>query len=480
MSFNRLLSKEQYLARKIRIFIKDTAQHIILRGINGIDIFRDVLDYTLFLSMIKDIKENIKINIHSYVLMPTYFEFVATPFDENSISKFMQSLGRRYVGYFNKKYNRKGTLWNGRYKSSIVEDSYLFDVMRYIESRPFNEQLIDNPLSYKYSSIHHNLLNEKDKIITSPKCYRELGYKDEDRIKRYSQIFYAKVDATKEKLIINCLEKQLITGSKSYIHQLEKEIGLTLRAKPRGRPKKNIKQGKKRMYKKLVVLDKKAHSNLKVNPMRDLNFARGNAFIPVIANEVAVIGDNFPIVFTAEDNPILVALVSLGGDSLAINHDGKWITSYIPSFIRKYPFAIASTEGNPNQKVILIDEESDLVSTTEGSELFLEDGNQSDILKNAINFLTNHENQTIITKNVAKAISDSGILEDREIAVGEGEERQILVNGFKVVDREKLNALSDDILADWVRKGIITLIDAHLKSLDNINTLFEIAQKRQS
>jgi len=468
------------LARKVRIFIKDTAQHIILRGINGIDIFKDALDYTLFLSMIREIKKSIEIDIHSYVLMPTYFEFVATPLNENSISKFMQSLGRRYVGYFNKKYNRRGTLWNGRYKSSIVENCHLFDVMRYIELRPFKEGLINDASLYKYSSIQTNLLNEKDKITTYPKCYKELGYIDEDRIKRYSQIFYAKLDNKKEKLIINCLEKQLITGSKSYIHKLEKEIGLTLREKQRGRPKKNIEKVRKNMYKKLVVLDKKAHSNLKVNTMRDLNFAKGNAFIPIVANEVALIGNTFPIVFTGEENPSLVALVSLGGDSLAINHEGKWITNYVPSFIRKYPYAIASTEENPNQKVILIDEESELVSTTEGNELFLEDGEQSETLKNAVSFLTNHENQMTITKNVAKVISDSGILEDREIAVGEGDEKQILVNGFKVVDREKLNALSDDILADWVRKGIITLIDAHIKSLDHINTLFDIAQQRQS
>jgi putative transposase len=472
------------LARKVRIFIKNTPQHIILRGINGVDIFKDALDYTLFLSMIREIKDSTEIDIHSYVLMPSYFEFVATPLNENSISKFMQSLGRRYVWYFNQKYNRKGTLWSGRYKASIVESSYLFDVMRYIETRPVKEGLVDDASFYKYSSIHSNLLNEKDKIVTPPKCYRDLGFIDEDRIKRYSQIFYAEADSRKEKLIISCLEKQLITGSKSYILRLEKEIGITLRERRRGRPKKIIEKiiqkVKNSMYKKLVVLDKKAHGNLKVKQMRDLNFAKGSAFIPVLANEVALVGENFPIVFTGEENPSAVALVSLGGDSLAINHEGKWITKYVPSFIRKYPFAIASTKENPNQKVILIDEESNLVSTTEGNPLFSESGEQSDALKNAVKFLINHESQTTITKNVAKIISDSGILEDREIAVGEGDEKQILVNGFRVVDREKLNALSDDILADWVRKGIISLIDAHIKSLDNINTLFDIAQRRQS
>ena len=469
--------EKRYLARKVRLFIKDTAQHIILRSLDNM--FRDELDYMLFLSMIRDIKRRIDLDIHSYVLMPDYLEFIATPSNKTSISKFMQSLGRRYVGYFNKKYNRKGTLWEGRYKSSIVEESYIFDVMRYIESRPIRECLVSDVSLYRYSSIHNNLLNEKDKIVTPHRVYRDLGYRDGDRIKRYSQIFYLPIDIEKEKFIISCLEKQLITGSKSFVLKLEKLIGITLRERQRGRPKKNI-EGRKNMYKKLAVLDKKAHSNLKVQPMRDLNFAKENSFIPVMATEVALVGSTFPIVFTAGENPSLVALVSLGGESLAINHEGKWITNYVPSFIRKYPFSIAGTKENPQQKVILIDEESDLVSYIDGNELFLEDGEQSETLKNTINFLTNYENQITITQNVAKAISDSGILEEREIAVGEGDEKQILVNGFRVVDRDKLNSLSDDILADWVRKGIISLIDAHIKSLEHINTLFDLAQQRQS
>jgi len=468
------------LARKLRIFVENTPQHILLRGINNKIIFNDTTDYHTFLFLLAEINKKIDIEIHSYVLMPTYFQFLATPLSQNSISKFMQNLGQQYVLYFNKKYSRRGTLWEGRYKASLVQQSYLFDIMRYIESLPKKENIVRDATHYLYSSIHNNLLNKKNQIISHHKQYKKLGYTDDERLSRYSQFFYSKIDRKKENFIMSCLEKQRVTGSHTFIEKLEKLIGITLREKPRGRPRKNKNQGNKKMYKKLVVLDKNNHKNLRVKSMSDLNFAKGNAFIPVVANEVAPIGNAFPIVFTSEENPSLVALVSLGGDSLAINNDGKWITNYAPSFIRKYPFAIASTKENPNQKVILIDEESELVSTTEGNELFLEDGEQSDTLKNTINFLTNHENQMTITKNVAKAIRDSGILEDREIAVGEGDEKQILVNGFKVVDREKLNALSDDILADWVRKGIISLIDAHIKSLDHINTLFEIAQRRQS
>ncbi len=137
-------------------------------------------------------------------------------------------------------------------------------------------------------------------------------------------------------------------------------------------------------------------------------------------------------------------------------------------------------KDNPKHKIILIDEESPLVSVKDGNSLFMEDGSQSDILKRAIKFLSDYDRDMEITKRVAKIIESSGVLEEREISIGEGDEKHILVNGFKVVNRDKLNNLSDDILANWVRKGFITLIDAHIKSLNGIDRLFDLAQKRQS
>ena len=111
--------------------------------------------------------------------------------------------------------------------------------------------------------------------------------------------------------------------------------------------------------------------------------------------------------------------------------------------------------------------------------MFDENGEQSETLGHAIKFLQSYDNNNIVTQNVAKLISDSGILEEREISVGEGEEKKVLVKGFLVVNKEKLNELSDDVLASWVRNGIINLIEAHLKSLENIQKLFEILYKKQ-
>ncbi len=461
------------MARKVRVFVEDSSQHVLLKSLNGLVLFQDEADYRTFKLILEELNFNHSIEIHAYILMPQYFEFLATPKHADALSKFMQSLGRQYVGYFNKKYNRTGTLWDGRYKSSLIEDSvYLFDVMKFIEQLAAKD--------YKFSSIGKNLYNKTDTIISNNELYKKLGYTDAQRLAKYSQLFDSNIDKKKNEFIANCLEKQLVTGSIEYIRNLEELVGITLASKSIGRPKKQIEKKRKNMYKNLVVLDKVQHKDLKINPLENLFFAKQSAFLPVIANEVALLGAAFPVVFTADEKPSLVALVSLGGDSLGINADGKWITSYVPSYLRKYPFSLASTKENPDQKVILIDEDSSLFSKSKGKQLFKKDGDKSETLTHAIEFLTTHENQSIITNNVAKVIADSGILEDREISVGEGDEKKVLVNGFKVVDREKLNALSDDILADWVRKGIITLIDAHLKSLDNIQALFNIAHQRQN
>ena len=234
------------------------------------------------------------------------------------------------------------------------------------------------------------------------------------------------------------------------------------------------------MYKNLVVLDRNKHKNLKLSPFKDLGFVKNSMFIPVVASEVVSIGTTFPVIFTTGENPSLVSLLSLGGDNLAIDSDGQWSSSYIPSFIKKYPFSLSNMSDDPEKKVILIDEDSVLLSKSKGKQLFKKNGNQSETLTHSIDILKSHENMMIVTKNIAKVIAQSGILDDRAISIGEGKDKKVLVNGFKVVNKDKLNALSDEILADWARKGIINMINEHIKSLDNIHTLFNLMNKRQS
>jgi putative transposase len=404
--------------------------------------------------------------------MPEYFEFIATPALVDTLSKFIQSLGRKYVGYYNKKYNRKGTIWEGRYKASLVEaDKYLFGIMCSIESRKPDST---------FSSLAKNLYGVDDTIVSQHSLYKELGSTNTKRVEEYAKIFNTKLDEDVEKFINQCLEKQLVTGTPSYVKMLEKSVGMILSSKKRGRPKKEITNQRKKMYKNLVVLDKEKHDKLKLNPVENLFFAKDSFAIPTLVNEMEVMSRAFPVVFSGAEIPAVISLVSLGGDCLAINSDGKWITAHVPLYLRKYPFSLASTKEKLDQKVVLVDEGSSLISKSKGKQLFKKSGEKADVLVNAIEYLKSYEEQSEVMRIFAKTIADSGILEDREISVGEGDEKKVLIKGFKVVDKEKLNALSDDILADWVRRGIINLIDIHMKSLNHIQTLFDLAQKRQN
>ena len=454
--------------------IENVPQHILLQGIYGVDIFQDYEDYESFKAIFLDLKKKYSVCVHSYTLMSSFFEFLATFKNSEDLPKFMQTLGRVYVRFYNKKYDRTGTLWGSRYKASLVQEQlYLFDVMKYIES--FGD----------INSKKCNYYGLKDEIVTPHALYKNLGFSDDVRALKYKEIC-DNLELSRFEFVKERIEKQKPTASDAYISHIEALVGKIIESNTtRGRPKKNIKNIKndkkenRKMYKNLVVLDKTKHKDLKVKGMSDLFFAKDLNFIPMIAGEVELVSKSFPVVFSGGENPSLIAITSLGGGCLAINSEGKWIDSYVPSFLRRYPFSLASTQDNVNQKVILIDEDSSLFSQSEGNALFDENGEQSETLGHAIKFLQSYDNNNIVTQNVAKLISKNGILEEREISVGEGEEKKVLVKGFLVVNKEKLNELSDDVLASWVRNGIINLIEAHLKSLENIQKLFEILYKQQ-
>ena len=123
------------MARLPRYFIKGQAQHIIQRGNNREPIFAHDEDYHFYLECLQDAIKRYKLSIHAYVLMTNHVHLLASPKTENSISKTMQPIGRRYVQYFNDTYRHTGTLWEGRYKATVISsDQYLLTCMRELNS----------------------------------------------------------------------------------------------------------------------------------------------------------------------------------------------------------------------------------------------------------------------------------------------------------------------------------------------------------
>ncbi|MGJ0335591.1 SapC family protein [Aliarcobacter cryaerophilus] len=432
------------MARKVRVTLPNIPLHILKKGINQESVFHDLEDYEAFYLFMVDISQKLEIKIYAYVLLKESFEVVISCSFEDNISKFMQILSQQYVLYYNKKYRRSGTIWEGRYKSSLIEkEIFLEKVISYIE----------------YLSIENNLI---DTICTSVKDKK-------------------KIDLEKNEIefIENALNSGLITGSKEYIEEIENRTGVSFFVKKRGRPTNKYIKGDK-LYKNLELLSKERHKDLKIGNLENLLFVKSIPSFPIIAQEAEIVAKNFPIVFVDEENPSVVAMTSLGGENLAISSDGKWLSEYIPAMYRKYPFTYASNKENPEQRAVAIDMDAPNLSTQNGTALFDEQSNQTDYLKNIIHFLNSCEQESLKAKAIAKIISDAGILEDRELSIGEGETKQVLAKGFRVVDMDKLYKLDDETLASWVRNGVISFINIHIKSLDNMQSLMNLLYARNN
>jgi putative transposase len=125
------------MARLPRLVIPQTLHHVLQRSHEGILLFRDNEDYTTFLSWLAQAAKQFQVAIHAYILMPDHFHLLLTPSDEQGLSKFMQWVGRYYVPYFNRKYQRSGSLWQGRYKATVLEaERHFLQCSLYVEGSP--------------------------------------------------------------------------------------------------------------------------------------------------------------------------------------------------------------------------------------------------------------------------------------------------------------------------------------------------------
>ena len=149
------------------------------RGINREPCFFAEEDYHFYLHWLQKSAADWHCAIHAYVLMTNHVHLVVTSEQPDGIAKLMQSIGRRYVQYINRSYHRTGSLWEGRFKSSLVQvEEYLLTCMRYIELNPVRASMVNDPAQYRWSSYRHNGLGQADERITPHPLYLELG-KDE-------------------------------------------------------------------------------------------------------------------------------------------------------------------------------------------------------------------------------------------------------------------------------------------------------------
>jgi putative transposase len=170
-------------------------QHIVQRGINREPCFFAEEDYHVYLHWLEKAAIDWHCVIHAYVLMTNHVHLLVTPETETGIAKLMQAIGRRYVQYINRSYRRTGSLWEGRYKSSLVQaEIYLLTCMRYIELNPVRANMAQDPGQYRWSSYRHNGLGQTDSRITPHPLYLTLDRDKANRPAAYRVLFRSELD----------------------------------------------------------------------------------------------------------------------------------------------------------------------------------------------------------------------------------------------------------------------------------------------
>lgn len=164
------------MPRKPRIYAPDVSVHVIHRGINRGPIFFDDTDREVFLTLLRAASEHHVLSVHGFSLMDTHYHLIATPSNERCLPRAMKELGGRYVYYFNRRYERIGTLWNGRYRGLLIDDErYWFTCLRYIDFNPVKAGIVRDPEAYRWSSYRSHARGDPYTWLVEHHLYRALG-----------------------------------------------------------------------------------------------------------------------------------------------------------------------------------------------------------------------------------------------------------------------------------------------------------------
>lgn len=229
------------MARLPRFILPGQPQHVIQRGNNRQNIFRAKGDYQYYLEKLTDAAEKHNCHIHAYVLMTNHVHLLMTPQTEHGIGKMMQMIGRYYVQYFNNKYKRTGTLWEGRYKATLIDtEDYLLTCMRYIEQNPVRAKgMVSHPSDYLWSSYPFNALGQKDALIAPHLEYKRLGKTEKERQLAYQHLFRARIPEITLNAIRDATNKAWVLGSSRFKKRMSKKLKRPVESNGQGGDRKS-------------------------------------------------------------------------------------------------------------------------------------------------------------------------------------------------------------------------------------------------
>jgi len=227
------------MPRRTRLNLTDVSQHIIQRGNNRQATFFAEEDYRFYLDCLLDAARKYGCSIYAYVLMTNHVHLLASARGPHGLSCMMQHLGRRFVQYINHVYRRSGTLWEGRFKASLVDtETYFLRCCRYIECNPVRAGMVGDPADYRWSSYRTHALGGPDKLVSSHEQYERLGQNAEERQGAYRELFRSELQPKQIEEVRNTVNKGWPLGNERFKDEIERALRRAARPPKRGRPTK--------------------------------------------------------------------------------------------------------------------------------------------------------------------------------------------------------------------------------------------------
>jgi putative transposase len=225
------------MARLPRLTLPGFPHHIIQRGNNRQAIFASAADYQALLDLLDASARKFGVAIHAYVLMANHFHLLATPQSTDALSQMMQAVGRRYVRYFNDTQNRSGTLWEGRYRSTVIQaERYLLPCMAYMDLNPVRAGVVAQARDYPWSSHGHYIGQRIDKLITPHSLVWELGNTPFAREAAYAERVREGISPVQQAALTDAALRGWALGDPVFVAELQKITQRRVTKSASGRP----------------------------------------------------------------------------------------------------------------------------------------------------------------------------------------------------------------------------------------------------
>jgi len=226
------------MARQARTVIPGQAMHVMVRGNNREILFYNEADRKAYLDWLREAAKQFSCSVHAFALMPNHVHLLLTPTNEKSLAKTMQSLGRRYAQYFNQQHHRSGTIWEGRYRSSLIDPDYFLRCQRYIELNPVRSGFESSPQESSWTSFTTHIGENAEPWLMDHQNFWKLGNTPFERQMAWVNFVKEGAPHWEDRQITESLMRSKPWVSDIYAKKLFKNMPEIAKIRHRGRPRK--------------------------------------------------------------------------------------------------------------------------------------------------------------------------------------------------------------------------------------------------